>query len=85
MSDDSGDKFFLKCRKCFSWYTASCHWHRMYDKILYTPRDKKGNLLPWKDDKGQVRYGEVEMRLPHIVIENVEQHQCEKGKAKYDV
>jgi hypothetical protein len=57
----------------------------VYDKIDYQPKDKRGNPLPWKDSNGKLQSGPVEAMFPRIKIENVEPHDCEKVKKKYEV
>lgn len=71
---DSGDSYFMDCPACHRWYKASCHWHREYDRLTYVHRDAKGEET-----------ARVTALFPRIIIENVEPHQCERGKQKYEV
>ena len=82
---DHGDKFDLKCHKCGAWYTASCHWYTVHDKVTYQLRDKELKPLPWKDKQGNLHYEESVSMIPRIVVENISAHECARGKAKYDV
>ena len=71
----SGDRFAVKCFKCGAWYAASCHWYTVFDKSSYTPRDKD-----WEPTGPTATAS-----FPRIKVENIEAHQCERGKGKYEV
>jgi len=82
----SGSHFDLKCWKCGVWYSASCHWYTVFDKQTFIKRDKLGNRM----FKPKVGLDEPEpiwdtAIFPRIKVENISQHQCEKGGKRYDV
>jgi len=83
---NSGDHFDLKCWKCGVWYNASCHWYTVFDKQIFIKRDKMGNRMFKKavggDDPEPIFDEAV---FPRIKVENIEQHKCERGGAKYGV
>jgi len=82
----SGDKFFLKCYKCNTWYYASCHWYLVHDKIPFQRRDKRGDRV-WQgvDSDGDKIPLMDDILLPRIKVESIEAHQCARGNKEYGV
>ena len=79
-----GDKFDLKCWKCGSWYEASCRWYTVYDKQFFIKRDKRGERM-FKPAVGEDHPEPIfdEVTVPRIKVENIQDHVCERGKARY--